>query len=735
MLFLVISTVAVSVLNVDGRITHPRHAFLDAGKSDNPLLERTGLPRFADIKPQHIEPAVQERIKSGEAALKSLEAKINAAHQQSQVVPASELIPSLELIYDDFGAPWGLANHLQGVKDSEELRRVTSEMQPKVVEFSQKVSQSQPIYDAFVKLHADPGYEKLPEAEQRIISTELRDRKLSGVGLTAAKREEFNALQLKLSALSTNFSNNVLDATKAWNLTVSEKKRVEGIPLRALAFAAEKAKVAGHSEATAEKGPWIITLDMTMLVPVMNFAEDRSLREEVYRGYITLASTGKTNNGPIIQEILASRQRNAELLGMRSYADLSLESKMATQSEVHSLLDSLQTSAKPGAKADLKELEDFAKKTDGLEKLENWDKGFYVEKLRKQKFTLDTERMREYFAMPNVLDGLFALTLRLFDAKIEPTSDGMANVLWDKSVTAYRVSQNGTQMGYILLDPYERAHEKSGGAWANALVSRRYLHGDATLRLPVATVVCNVPSPQGSKPSLLSMDDVSTIFHEFGHALQVVLTRQNDTSVSGINGVEWDAVEISSMFMEYWLQYDKQTLDSVAKHYKTGEPLPDQYYKALQESKNWRAGTTLLGAVYQSKIDMRLHETYEKGEDVFAIDRDLATKVLVRPPLKEDRFLCSFSHIFAGGYSAGYYSYLWSQVLSADVFSAFEEAGLENPGQLKETGRRFTRTFFALGGGRAPSKVFKDFRGRKQSTDAMLRYSGLRPKTTGFFFF
>jgi len=379
----------------------------------------------------------------------------------------------------------------------------------------------------------------------------------------------------------------------------------------------------------------------------------------------------------------------------------------------------------------------MGKKTGGPDKLENWDKSFYVEKLRKQKFTLDTEKIREYFTMPNVLNGLFALTLRLFDAKIEPTSEGMAHVLWDKSVTAYKVSQNNTLMGYVLLDPYERAHEKNGGAWAGALVSRRHLKGDEKLRHPVAAVVCNVPSPQGDTPSLLSMDDVSTIFHEFGHALQVVLTRQNDTSVAGISGVEWDAVEISSMFMEYWLQYDKQTLDSVAKHYKTGEPLPEADYKALQDSKNWRAGSTLLGAVYQSKIDMRLHEKYEKGEDVFKIDHTLGAEVLVRPPLKEDRFLCSFSHIFAGGYSAGYYSYLWSQVLSADVFSAFEEAGFRNPGQLKETGRRFSRTFFALGGGRAPAKVFRDFRGRKQSTDAMLRYSGLmmKPKPAGFFLF
>lgn len=707
-----------------------RGVSLATKQASNPLLDPGQFPNFAGVKPEYMKPAVEERLKDGAVQLKTMEDFL--ASKENEVVPYDELVLPLERLYEHVGKPWGMISHLKSVRDTPALREVSAEMQPKVTAFWQGVSQSKPIYQALVRLNASAGFAELPEARRRVVHSELLDRKLGGVALQGEAAVEFNGVQQRLGTLSTEFSNHVLDATKAWNLTVTDKHTVRGVPARALAAMAAAAKASGeHPDATAEKGPWVLSLDGTVLGPVLTYAEDRDLRERLFRVSAKKASSGPSDNTGTIGQILASRQREAELLGFGSFADLSLASKMAKKEEVHKLLSDLGTKAKPAALRDDQELRDFAKSKDqSMTDLKHWDRGFFAEKLRQERYGVDSEKLRVYFPFPGVIEGLFGLASRLFDATVEPADDAAPQLRWHEDVRVYRVRRAGfggapATEGFLAFDPYVRSNEKRPGAWVQPLVARRHLEGAGETADPVAVIVCNFPQPQGGQPSLLSLGEVETLFHEFGHALQHVLTVQNEAPVSGLNGIEWDAVEIASQFMEYWVELDRTTLYSFAKHYQTKEPLPDETYASLRKAMHFRAGTMMTGQVFMGTVDLRLHEKYQKGEDANAIAKQIAKEVLVVQPLPEARLLCSFSHIFAGGYAAGYYSYQWSKVLSADAFSAFDEAGLDNAKKQTELGRKFAATYLGLGGGRDPAKVFVDFRGRSPTSSALLRYSGL----------
>lgn len=693
--------------------------------AENPLLETSVLPNLVGVRPEHMRPAVTSRLEDGAQQLNTLETFLKQKLTSKEPISYDDLVIPLESLYDHVSHPFDLLQHLKSVRDSAPLREAIEELDPKVMTFWQKVSQSKPIYQALEDLKASASFSDLSEARQRIVKKELLDRKLGGVGLQGKDAEEFNANQKQLSELSTNFSNNVLDARKAWNVTLSDKNAVRGIPERALEAAAAGARKAGRSEATAIDGPWVLSLDGTVYGPVLTYAENRSLRELMFRASATLASTGPTSNSRNIAEILRLRQRQADLLGYKSYADLSFASKMAKKEEVHKLLDDLQTKGKPAAIQDDSNLRKFARENHSIAHLDLWDRGFYIEKLRKAEYDIDAESLRVYFPFAAVTQGLFELATRLFDIQIKQDNELAPQVLWHKDVSLYTVSSSSKKLiGYILVDPYSRPAEKRAGGWMQGLVPRQHSRDNHT-QTPVAVVVTNFPAPQGDKPALLSMGEVSTLFHEFGHALQHVLTKQTELSVSGINGVEWDAVEIASQFMEYWVDFDRVTLYSFAKHYKTQKPLPEATYQRLRRSQHFFAGSGLVSQIYLGKVDLRLHEQYAEGEDVNAIQKSIAKDVLVFEPLPESRPLCSFSHIFAGGYAAGYYSYQWSKVLSADAFSAFDEAGLSDPQRQRALGKRLASTLLGVGGGRDPAKVFADFRGRGPSEDALLKYDGL----------
>jgi len=476
----------------------------------------------------------------------------------------------------------------------------------------------------------------------------------------------------------------------------------------------------------------LLTLDGTVLGPVLTYAEDRSLREQLFRASATLASSGRSDNTGTIKSILELRQRKAELLGYPAYADLAFADKMASKEQVHKLLSDLLSTGKPAAQKDDMELQEFAKTRFSHTEVQPWDRPFFVEKLRKDRYGIDAEALRSYFAYPKVLEGLFSLCHRLFDVKVEKAAAGAQEVelaRWHPDVEFYHIHRNGELAGHILIDPFVRPSEKRAGAWVQPMLPRTVV--DGRVSRPVAAVVLNFPPPPAGeqKPALLSMGEVSTLFHEFGHAMQHVLTLQKESPVSGISGIEWDAVEVASQFMEYWPKEDKRTLFSFAQHYSTGEKLPEATYEKLRESRSFRAGSAMLGQIYLGTVDLRLHEHFTKGEDTNIIEKSVADEVLVVKPLPESRPLCTFSHIFAGGYASGYYSYQWSKVLSADAFSAFDEGGgLTDEGRVHEVGLRFAATLLAMGGGRSPAKVFADFRGRAPQASALLRYSGLQAR-------
>ncbi len=688
--------------------------------SANPLLDSRALPRFDAIAPEHVEPGIRSLLAELGADLDRLEA---------QVTPSWEgAIDPLERLQDRLGFSWGVVGHLMGVRNSDPLRAAHGAVQPAVVELGLRAAQSRTIFDALQKLAESPAFAHLDRAQQRIVTVLLRDARLSGVALEGEARERFNAIQMELAELSTQFSNHVLDATKAFSLWLRSPDEVAGLPPSALALAAQAAREAGEPDASAERGPWRLTLDAPSLVPALQHLRRRDLREQLYRANIARASSGESDNAPLITRILRLRREHARLLGFATFAELSLATKMAPDvAAVEALQQKLRDASYATAVRELDELRAFARAHGETNELMNWDVAFWSERLREERYAYSEEELRPYFPLPRVLEGLFGLAERLFGVRIR-AADGEAPV-WHPDVRFFRVSDAaGAPLAAFYLDPYSRPAEKRGGAWMDECVGRSRLFRDVSgaPRLPVAYLVCNQTPPVGDTPSLMTFSEVETLFHEFGHGLQHMLTRVEHGFAAGIRNVEWDAVELPSQFMENWC-YHRATLLGFARHWHSGTPLPDELYAKLCAARTFRAASMMLRQLHFGVTDFELHHRFdpEGSESPFDVERRVAEHTAVMPPLPEDRFLCSFGHIFAGGYAAGYYSYKWAEVLSADAFAAFEEAGLENTEALAATGRRFRETVLALGGSRPAMEVFESFRGRAPDTAALLRHNGL----------
>ena len=685
----------------------------------NPLLTRTGLPPFDAIEPAHVEPAIRELLAEGLAAIEDLEANVKPTW--------ASLVESTEAMDVAFEYTWGPVGHLYGVRNSEELREAYEAVIGDIVEFGLRCSQSKPLFDALKQLRNSDDWEKLNPVQQRILEKRILSTELSGIGLEGKQRERFNEIANEMSQVTTEFSNHVLDATKAYSLTIEDPTDAEGFPesLRQMAAANfNSSKEDDTAEATPENGPWKITLAAPCFSPFMQHCRNRDLREKLYKAYISRASDGELDNAPLIKQILKLRNEKAQLLGFDNYAALSLAQKMAPGVDaVQEMFNTLRDKSWDSAVKDLDEIKELAKTSGQTEELAHWDVSFWAERLREQKYDYTDEELRPYFALERVMDGLFSLCNRLFAITVEP-ADGDAPI-WHKDVRFFNVrNEAGDHIASFYLDPYSRPENKRGGAWMNDCLGRR--HRTEGLQVPVAHLVCNQTPPVGDKPSLMTFREVETLFHEFGHGLQHMLTTVDYPDAAGISGVEWDAVELPSQFMENWC-YHKPTLIGMTAHYKTGEPLPDELFEKIVAARTFRAGSGMLRQLQFGMIDIELHSNFDPDGDetVFDVQCRISEKTSPMPSLAENRFLCSFEHIFAGGYAAGYYSYKWAEVLSADAFGAFEEAGLDNDSAIIETGHRFRDTVLSEGGSRHPMDIFRDFRGREPETTALLRHNGL----------
>lgn len=718
----------------------------------NPFLDQASLPKFASIEPSYLTPAVTELVEKLETDFASFESKISKSETD---VDYDHVLPELERMQFPLGYVWGVAGHLQGVKNGDELREAYEKNQPKVVTTMTKFSQSAALYDALLAI--EKSWEKSGASGQddfytmqkkRAVATSLLQMKLGGVGLEGKEKERFNEIKLRLAEISTSFSNNVLDATKAFSLDIDNPESVANVPASAKAMWANSYKTAMAAqgkevEVDAESGPWRITLDAPSYIAAMQHLPDRAIREKVYKASITRASEftkmddGKVkNNIPLIYETLKLKYERAKMLGFSTPAEMSLARKMAPSVDsVKELSNLILDKALPAAERELEEITAFARANGGeeysedkLEKLMPWDTTFWSERLKESKFDLKEEELRPYFALDSVLGGMFGLVERIFNVEVKK-ADGEAEV-WNPDVSFFKVfdKDTGKHIASFFLDPYSRPADKRGGAWMDVCIGKSEAVGRD---IPVAYLTCNGSPPIGDTPSLMTFREVETLFHEFGHGLQHMLTNATVGDVAGINGVEWDAVELPSQFMENWC-YDKKTLYGFAKHYKTGEPLPKEMFEKVKEQKTYGAGMMACRQILFGLLDMELHSNFdpeaaEKGGDtIFDVHRRMAEKCTPYSlPLDEDRFLCTFNHIFAGGYSAGYYSYKWAEVMSADAFGAFEDVGLENEDKVREVGRKFRDTVLSLGGGVEPMEVFKMFRGREPSPEALLRHNGL----------
>ena len=692
----------------------------------SPLLRGQGLPEFRAISPELVSTDIPVLLAQLDQDFTALEQALETALAGPSKLSWDRVMQPLQAIGERLRWSWGVVSHLNGVCNSPELRDAHAAQQPDVVRLSNRLGQSQILHRALMALQSDPS-EPLNPTQERILKSELLSMQQRGVGLSGDEKAAFNSTSERLAALSTQFGNHVLDATQQWTLKLSQPHEVEGLPQRALEALAAAAREAGDADASAESGPWLLGLDMPRYLPFLTHANNRSLREKAYRAHVGRASEGELDNRALIEEILTLRREQASRLGYAHWADLSLSAKMADDvPAVEALLEELRAAAYPAAEQELRDLQAIARehKAPEADELAPWDIAYWSEKLRQSRFDLDQEALRPWFPLPQVLEGLFSLCTRLFDVEIV-AADGEAPT-WNDDVRFFRVKRSdGTPIAGFYLDPYSRPASKRGGAWMDECLGLSK-KPDGSVVLPVAYLVCNQTPPVGDTPSLMSFEEVETLFHEFGHGLQHMLTTVEEPEAAGISNVEWDAVELPSQFMENWC-LDHATLMGMARHWQTGEPLPESEFNKLRSSRTFNAGLATLRQVHFALSDLRLHSqwTPELGVSPDGLRREIAATTTVMDPIPEDQFLCAFGHIFAGGYSAGYYSYKWAEVLSADAFSAFEEVGLDQEDQVRETGARFRDTVLSLGGSRSPSEVFEAFRGRPASTEALIRHSGL----------
>ena len=689
--------------------------------SCSPLLVGQGLPQFTAITPEQVDQAIPQLLAELGTELDSLEAALAGRLDSPQGEPLrwAELMDPLHQLGERLRWSWGVVTHLNGVCNTPELREAHQRQQGAVVAFGNRAGQSQLLYRALQQLASQSD---LDTTQQRILTAELRDMELRGVGLRGADQQAFNAASQQLAELATTYSNHVLDATNGWSLLLSEEDELAGLPSSLRDLLAQAAASAGQQG-------WLVGLDMPRVVPFLKYSARRDLRETVYRAQVARASQGELDNTPLIAQILSLKHQQAQRLGYANWAEVSLASKMAgSVAEVEQLLDELRCAAYPVAQAELEALRGLARRHGALEAddLKPWDVAYWAEKLRQESFSLDGEALRPWFPLEQVLQGLFGLCQRLFDIRIVATDAGQAPS-WHPDVRYFRVldGASGNPLAAFYLDPYSRPGSKRGGAWMDECLGRGTTRSGEPV-LPVAYLICNQSPPVGQTPSLMTFDEVETLFHEFGHGLQHMLTTVERPQAAGINNVEWDAVELPSQFMENWC-YDRATLMGMARHWQTAEPLPEADYQKLLAARTFMGGSATLRQVHFALTDLRLHSvwTADCGQTPEQLRRDLARTTTVLEPIAEDAFLCAFSHIFAGGYAAGYYSYKWAEVLSADAFSAFEEVGLDVEDEVVATGRRFRDTVLSLGGSRSPAEIFEAFRGRTPSTEALIRHSGL----------
>lgn len=672
----------------------------------NPLLDFTGLPRYSEIRPEHVTPAVDQLLAENRALVERLAAEPTPPTWDSFVQP-------LEDANERLSRAWGQVSHLHAVLDSPELRAVYNENLPKITQYYAELSQHEGLYRKFKALAASPEYAQLSPARRRIIDNELRDFRLGGAELPPEQKARFKAIQEELARLSTRFEENLLDATNAWSKLITDEAELAGVPDDVKQMFAEQAKAAGQTG-------WRLNLQAPSYLPVMQFCANRGLREEMYRAYVTRASEfgpAALDNTPLINQILRLRREAARLLGYPDYAHVSLVPKMAQSPQaVLDFLDELARRAKPYAERDMQELREFAAKELQLPRLEAWDVAYASEKLREARYAFSEQEVKQYFQEPRVLAGLFRLIETLYGLTIRAASAPV----WHESVKFFDIrDRTGQLIGQFYLDLYAR-ESKRGGAWMDDAITRRR-RGDA-IQTPVAYLNCNFSRPVAGKPALLTHDEVITLFHEFGHGLHHLLTQVEDLGVSGINGVEWDAVELPSQFMENFC-WEWDVLKHMTAHVDTGEPLPKALFDKMLAAKNFQAGMQMVRQIEFALFDMHLHYDFDPdgGKGVLELLDEIRRQVAVVFPPAYNRFPNNFSHIFAGGYAAGYYSYKWAEVLSADAYSLFEENGVLNP----EIGHRFWSEILAQGGARPAIESFKAFRGREPTIDALLRHNGM----------
>lgn len=687
----------------------------------NPLLNQTDLPIFSQIKPEHVESAIDELLENARNVVAD-------CLEKNKIYTWENLLEPIEAAEDKLNKAWSPVSHLNAVMNNDDLREAYNACLPKLSDYATEMGQNEKLFHAYESIVSRETFNDLSKAQQKVLTNALRDFKLSGVALSTEKKERYKEISQQLSSICSRYSENVLDATNAWTKLITDINELAGLPETALAQARQSAEMFHMKQAEKndemfhvkpEENNWLITLQYPSYLAVMTYADDRELRREHYTAFATRASEGDFDNTEIMEQILVLRHEEAQLLGFANYAELSLATKMANSSdEVISFLEDLAQKSLPQARQDVEDLKRFAREHFGIDELQAWDVTYLSEKMRQEHYQLSQEEVKSYFPVQKVLSGLFGILNRLYGLAINEVHEFDR---WHETVQLFEVSdREGQKRGRFYLDLFART-EKRGGAWMDDCIGRRKLNSE-NVQLPVAYLVCNFTPPTADTPSLLTHDDVTTLFHEFGHGLHHILTQVDYLGVSGINGVAWDAVELPSQFMENWC-WDKEALSLISGHYQTGEPLPDSLFEKMLAAKNFQAGMMMVRQLEFSLFDFHIHRDFDpqRGGRIYEILKQVREKVAVMPAPEFNRFAHSFSHIFAGGYAAGYYSYKWAEVLSSDAFSLFEEKGIFDA----ETGRAFLTNILEQGGSDDAMELFKKFRGREPSVEALLRHNGI----------
>jgi oligopeptidase A len=671
------------------------------------LEQVDGLPRFSQITPDQVKPAVTKAIEDCKQTIEAVVASGDYSY--------ANVVSKIDEADDVLGKVWSPVSHMNSVVSSDELREAHDACLPLLSEYGTWVGQHEGLFQAYKALRDSDEYLQLDESQRKVIDNTLRDFTLSGVALPPEKKQRFAQIQARLSELSSTFSNNVMDATMGWTKHITDESELAGLPESALAAAQQ----AAHQK---DLQGWLFTLDIPSYLPVMLYADNRALREEMYRAYATRASdqgpnAGEWDNTAIINETLALRSEIASLLGFASYAERSLATKMANStSQVVGFLRDLAAKSKPQAEKELAEVRAYAAEKHQMDELEAWDVPYYSEKLKQERYSISDEILRPYFPQSKALAGLFTVVEKLYGLNITEVENADT---WHKDVRLFSIAdKDDTLRGQFYLDLYARP-KKRGGAWMDECRVRRF-QACGELQTPVAYLTCNFNGPVGDKPALFTHDEVVTLFHEFGHGIHHMLTQMSVPGVSGINGVPWDAVELPSQFLENWC-WQEEALGFISGHYETGEPLPKELLDKMLAARDYQAAMQMIRQLEFSLFDFLLHMEDGEHVDVQQVLSQVRNEVAVLQPPSFNRFQHSFGHIFAGGYAAGYYSYKWAEVLSADAFSRFEEEGIFNP----QTGADFLHNILEMGGSREPMDLFVAFRGREPKVDALLRHNGI----------